>query len=64
MAVARRLRNSILDTKADVHANISSDHYPIWADIQVRLKANKRRERKETDTKSARTSRGGDPAIG
>ena len=47
ITVARRWRNSVRDVESDVQANITWDRYPLWADIQVRLRAERRVKREE-----------------
>ena len=44
--VQKRWRNGILNVEADGKANIDSDHYPLWAEVEIALKAIKPTTRK------------------
>ena len=37
-----RWKNSVKNVESDCEANIHSDHYPVWAEIQMKLKAMKK----------------------
>ncbi len=39
--VANRWKNIVLNVESDVHANISTDHYPLMAKLKIKLKAMK-----------------------
>ena len=41
LAKQNRFRNSIQNAESDSKANIKSDHYPVIARVQIKLKANK-----------------------
>ncbi len=48
-----RLKNTVRNVETDSESNIHSDHYPVWAEIQIRLKAmkkggNKRKKYRES----------------
>ena len=37
-----RWKNTVRNAGADSESNIHSDHYPVWAEIQMKLKATKK----------------------